>query len=186
MRLGDSSDAWIQQLEALEEAAEGHLDQLLRRARLAEIQGSAAEALRLYEDIRRNATNAKWRDLAREKLNGLESANTAANELRARGQTALDRGNRAEAFRLWRELVDLYPSAEASAGILLPVRIVTEPVGLEVLIDGESRGTAPLDLDLRPYQALEIISRRGKETISVLRLSDLRSQTIVVSPQPED
>lgn len=182
LRIDGDQESWSEQLNELETEAEKFLDGLLRRARLAEIQGSVEEARRLYHAIAENASNVRWKRIANEKLQDFMGSHAAATELRSRADVALQEGNRDEAFRLYRELTDLYPSAEASADVLLPVRLVSVPAGLEIFIDGDHRGTSPLDLSLVPFQPIEISSHRGDTIVGTLRLDHPTKATIKIEP----
>ena len=189
MRIAGATEEWTTLLTDLEGDAEAHLEGLLKKARLAEIRGSIAEAREIYRTIQQCATSLRWHDLAQEKLGNLENAHTAASELRARGDAALTRGNRVEAFRLLRELVDRYPSGEATAGVLLPVRIVSEPSGATILIDGQERGTSPIDVELVPFTPVEIIARTtaadGTVIEGVVQLEDPKEPVVTVRPSGE-
>ncbi len=156
LRLGESLDTWINELQGLEHAAQTYLSDLVDRARLAELRGSVDEARGIYRELARVSADPRWSVLAREKLEELEGVHSAANDLRARSEVARSEGHRHEAFRLVRELVDRYPSAEASAGALLPVRIVSNPSGADIEIDGKVVGTTPLVVELSPYTSIEI------------------------------
>jgi hypothetical protein len=122
--------------------------------------------------------------IAREGLDALENQHSAAAQLRARGDEARRAGNFPEAFRLLRELVDLYPSAEASAGVTLPVVVVSHPEGAEVELDGDLIGRTPLSLELAPYRKIELHVYHPDHPERAVAIDDPRTHTIEVDLRP--
>lgn len=178
LRFGEDLDEWLSRLQKLELQAKEHLDTLIARARLAEIQGTIDEARRIYQELARVAGDDRWGLIARERLEELEGTQESANALRSRAEEARRAGNRSETFRLLRELVDEYPSAEASAGVRLPVRIVTSPPGAGIEIGDQYVGDAPLVVDLLPYKRVVIRAYQPGHVEAVLEVKDPREAEI--------
>jgi len=184
LRIGERQETWLLALQELEHAAERHLRSLQVRAEAARDFGSVDEARQIYSELGRVAGNSYWSMIAREGLDALESRHSAAAELRARADEARRSGNLPETFRLLRELVDLYPSAEASAGVTLPVVVVSYPAGAEIELDGELVGRSPLSLELAPYKKIELQVYHPDHPERTVTIDDPRTHTIEVDLRP--
>lgn len=184
LRFGADLDSWNLALQELEHDAERHLADLLARAQGAELKGSVDEAREIYKELARVSADPRWSSLARERLLALEGTHNAALSLRVRGDAARKSGDLASAFLLLRELVDLYPSAEVSAGVTLPVEIISEPPGAEIELDGEVVGRAPLRLELPPYQRFEIRGYLPQLPERAIVIDDPREARILIDLRP--
>jgi len=184
-QLTEARVRWGARLATLEAAFQSHLEGLRSRARTAELRGSRGEATRLHEEILRLAEPGEWREQAQAALAALEVSDLAARELREQGRLALDRGERAEAFRHLRELLDRFPASAESAEVLLPVTVVSTLPGARIFVDGIERGTAPLELELPPYRETLLRAELDGATIGELRLSDIRGETLRIAGPEE-
>lgn len=154
----------------------GSQNALLAEARAAAQARRPSEAVALYEQLFALDGDARVRKALEEEFLAAETRAEALE--RARAASLRGDGPRALA------ILDQHMGDDA-ASWPLPIRIESEPLGAEVLREGELLGATPLELMVLPEESVELRLRAPEHLQELVSFEGPRGQRVTLSRTPE-
>ena len=163
----------------------------LRQAAQVEGEGRMGDAWRLYSSIERTAPIASVAEYATRSKARISRRREEAEAHLQQGRALELAGDREGAFESYIRVLSLYPETSAAHDLKVPLRVVSEPTGARLFVDGEAAGATPgwIQWPVRPGARLRLESPQHQplELTGIIR-SDAtpggRECTLRVSLEP--
>lgn len=165
-----------------DERRERRARELYDRGFAAENRGEVRAAREIYLQVTGSTT---WGEAARKRLDALKVMEEDANKRAVIVRQAVYDGRDAEAFKLARELLRLYPWSEAAQLVEVPLKVESTPPGAQITVDGtEAHGRTPNVIYRRAYRnglpspfRLDLVPRDKAYETAVRRVDLLADDT---------